>query len=303
MKKWIPGLLLLALLGTACSTKPATDTPDTVPTQPAAQQQENEGGDPSNAPAIPSLTTYAKTIEAASKLPGVPKAEIEAFAAKITELAKIIDTPDAPFPDKVKAVEELNALYTKLAANATVAQALKPVGETLKAIKDDLDTRDKEGDPSAPNDGKASPSASDNGEASPAAQQSPQAQDKGSERPAVTIDKQVTSPTGLKYTVKKAGKANGKLAEAGKMAVVHYTGTLTDGTKFDSSRDRNQPFEFMLGEGRVITGWDEGVNGMVVGERRILVVPADLGYGAQGAPPVIPQNSELIFDVELLDVK
>jgi FKBP-type peptidyl-prolyl cis-trans isomerase len=93
------------------------------------------------------------------------------------------------------------------------------------------------------------------------------------------------------------------VAEPGQTAVVHYTGWLTDGTKFDSSRDRGQPFSFPLGGGQVIAGWDEGVAGMKVGGRRKLVIPSELGYGPMGSPPVIPASATLVFDVELLDVK
>src|SRR6516225_12463149 len=87
----------------------------------------------------------------------------------------------------------------------------------------------------------------------------------------------------------------GATAVAGKPVKVHYTGWLTDGKKFDSSVDRGQPFEFTLGAGQVIKGWDEGVVGMKVGGKRQLTIPAVLGYGARGAPPVIPANAELIF--------
>ena len=95
---------------------------------------------------------------------------------------------------------------------------------------------------------------------------------------------------------------DGKEAAAGKLVIVHYTGTLLDGTKFDSSLDKGTPFQFVLGQGQVIQGWDQGVAGMKVGGKRKLTIPPDLAYGAAGIPGAIPQNSTLIFEVELLDV-
>jgi FKBP-type peptidyl-prolyl cis-trans isomerase len=112
---------------------------------------------------------------------------------------------------------------------------------------------------------------------------------------------EVTTPSGLKYTDLVVG--TGPSPSPGQTAVVHYTGTLTDGTKFDSSRDRGQPFSFVLGRGMVIKGWDEGIRTMKVGGRRRLVIPPALGYGPAGQPPKIPGNATLVFDVELLDVK
>ncbi len=94
----------------------------------------------------------------------------------------------------------------------------------------------------------------------------------------------------------------GAEAKAGQRVTVHYVGTLTDGKKFDSSRDRNEGFRFTLGRGEVIQGWDRGVAGMRVGEVRKLTIPASLGYGARGFPPVIPPNATLVFEVELLSV-
>jgi len=116
----------------------------------------------------------------------------------------------------------------------------------------------------------------------------------------------VKTVSGLEYIDQKVG--DGDIAVAGDLVDVHYTGWLQNadgskGKKFDSSRDRNQPFTFPLGAGRVIKGWDEGVAGMAVGGQRELIIPAKLGYGERGAGGVIPPNATLIFDVELLKVK
>lgn len=112
---------------------------------------------------------------------------------------------------------------------------------------------------------------------------------------------EVTTPSGLKYVDQVVG--TGDVAVAGKTASVHYRGWLENGKKFDSSVDRGQPFSFPLGAGRVIKGWDEGVQGMKVGGKRKLTIPSDLGYGSRGAGGVIPANATLIFDVELLGVR
>ncbi len=108
-------------------------------------------------------------------------------------------------------------------------------------------------------------------------------------------------PSGLWYQDVTVG--NGAEAASGRTAIVHYTGWLPDGKKFDSSRDSGQPFTFTLGAGQVIRGWDEGVAGMKVGGRRKLVLPPQLAYGDGGAPPVIPPGATLVFDVELLEVR
>ena len=110
----------------------------------------------------------------------------------------------------------------------------------------------------------------------------------------------VTTGSGLKYEDLKEG--TGAEAKAGQSVSVHYTGWLTDGQKFDSSKDRNDPFAFVLGGGMVIKGWDEGVQGMKVGGVRKLTIPPQLGYGVRGAGGVIPPNATLVFEVELLDI-
>lgn len=111
---------------------------------------------------------------------------------------------------------------------------------------------------------------------------------------------EITTPSGLVYEDIAMGE--GEAACAGQRVSVHYTGWLTDGTKFDSSKDRNDPFDFPLGAGHVIRGWDEGVQGMKVGGVRKLTIPPQLGYGARGAGGVIPPNATLVFEVELLKI-
>lgn len=109
-----------------------------------------------------------------------------------------------------------------------------------------------------------------------------------------------TTASGLRYEDEQVG--TGAQPKTGDTVVVHYTGTLADGTKFDSSRDRNEPFRFTIGVGQVIKGWDEGVASMRVGGKRRLMIPPQLGYGRRGVPGVIPADADLIFDVELLDI-
>jgi len=111
----------------------------------------------------------------------------------------------------------------------------------------------------------------------------------------------MSAPAPLQIEELKAG--SGPEAKAGQTVTVHYVGTLTNGSKFDSSRDRNEGFTFKLGAGQVIKGWDQGVAGMQVGQLRKLTIAPELGYGSRGFPPVIPPNSTLVFEVELLSMK
>ena len=127
----------------------------------------------------------------------------------------------------------------------------------------------------------------------------------------VQADKQLSVKQENKQETKMTDKlvindekiGDGVEALAGKLVTVHYTGRLTDGTKFDSSVDRNQPFRFMLGVGQVIKGWDDGVQGMKVGGKRTLIIPSNMAYGERGAGAVIPPNATLEFDVELISVE
>ena len=135
------------------------------------------------------------------------------------------------------------------------------------------------------------------------AQPSAEASSEPAEEPggeATCYEEGTKTDSGLEITDEVCG--DGAVAEAGKLVTVHYVGKLEDGTQFDASKDRGQPFEFLLGGGMVIQGWDEGIVGMAVGGKRTLVIPPELGYGSEGAGEVIPPDATLVFDVELLEV-
>ena len=125
------------------------------------------------------------------------------------------------------------------------------------------------------------------------------------EKPFIDTDfslpaEEKTTDSGLRYLDHILG--DGKMAESGNTVFVHYSGYLSDGTKFDSSHDRGQPFSFTLGQGRVIKGWDEGLLGMKIGGKRTLIIPPDMGYGERGAGGVIPPNATLMFEIELINI-
>jgi len=134
--------------------------------------------------------------------------------------------------------------------------------------------------------------------AAPASAKPAEPAEKPAEKPA-----EPAPPSNEKLGIKDLVVGKGAEAKAGDSVKVHYVGTLPDGKEFDASKKHGQPFDFELGAGRVIKGWDQGVAGMKVGGKRKLTVPPSLGYGARGFPPVIPPNSTLLFEVELLDVK
>ena len=120
-------------------------------------------------------------------------------------------------------------------------------------------------------------------------------------RPPIRSSAAITTPSGLTYLITKKGP--GPQLKAGDTVIMNYTGTLTNGLKFDSSYDRNEPFAFKLGAGQVIKGWDEGVAKLHVGDHAILVIPGKVAYGPRGVPNVIPPDATLIFIVEVIDVK
>ncbi len=122
----------------------------------------------------------------------------------------------------------------------------------------------------------------------------------GKKKKIMNTEGAITLPSGLKYVEIKEG--TGASPKTGQLVEVHYTGWLEDGEKFDSSKDRGRTFEFMIGKGRVIKGWDEGVATMKVGGTRKLIIPSKLGYGSQGAGNVIPPDATLIFEVELIGI-
>lgn len=123
----------------------------------------------------------------------------------------------------------------------------------------------------------------------------------GSDAAAECPEDVMTEESGLKYEELECGE--GQEAQRGDVVTVHYTGTLENGEKFDSSRDRGEPFTLQLGAGNVIEGWEQGIPGMNVGGERKLIIPPELGYGEAGSPPVIPPNATLIFEVELLKIE
>ena len=162
-------------------------------------------------------------------------------------------------------------------------------------------TNPEEANPSEVIPSEVIPSEENSSEEIPTDEDKPIETNNKAEKENKDMGDSVTTASGLKYIDIEEG--NGETPNVGQTVVVHYTGTLEDGTKFDSSRDRNSPFSFKIGIGQVIKGWDEGVGTMKPGSRRQLIIPPELGYGQRGAGGVIPPNATLIFDVELLEIK
>ena len=203
---------------------------------------------------------------------------------------------------------QTEALPDRENAKMEAPTAIPPSGPTPVAtpaptgVTSGLEQPDVTGETTGASQGAA---ATQSPEARPAATEVVLQNDGQSETPQksneVKMDALTTTPSGLQYRDLTVG--DGTAASQGDTAVVHYTGWLLDGTKFDSSVDRGTPFEFPIGAGRVIRGWDEGVGSMNVGGKRELIIPPDLAYGDRGAGGVIPPGATLKFEVELLDLK
>lgn len=303
MKKWIPGLIMLAVAACACS--PAKDTPAAPDAQsaPPAVTDKQDADAPQAADskagevdeflqkAVANLRTFSKAIDGMAALPGVPADKMKEAASQMSQAADKLESEAVKAPEKVKAIEDAMKSMEEITKGLdTNNEIQKKIAPTLNEFKDSLVSIA----------GKLQPEPQEAEQAQPEVQEAP-AGDKLPEAMPAPSGSPVVSDTGLKYTILVEG--NGDEAKDGNVVSVHYTGTLTNGSKFDSSLDRGVPFEFKLGEGQVIKGWDEGVKGMKIGEKRRLEIPPELGYGEHGAGGVIPPNATLLFDVELLEVK
>lgn len=258
---------------TAKVSKPATPAKSAKSAQ-ANTATKSAPAAPSNKPVAPAKTATAtkSATPAASAKPTTP--------AKSTAPTKAVASSNTAKP-------ATSTAPVKPATPAVNASAAKPPATTGT-------TPAKPAPPAKPeNEAKPAQAPATPAENAPPAKPGDADTNKG--------NKMTTTASGLQYEDIKVGE--GASPTKGQTVKVHYTGTLEDGTKFDSSRDRNEPFQFTIGVGQVIKGWDEGVMSMKVGGRRKLVIPATLGYGARGAGGVIPPNATLIFDVELLGVE
>jgi peptidylprolyl isomerase len=221
---------------------------------------------------------------------GAKAAADEAQPATISAERRTIEGAEEPKAEEPKAEgEEAKAEGEKVEEGKVEGEEAKAEGEKVEEGKVEGEEAKAEGEKAGTEEPATAEPKADEGE--------------GTEEPKEgdVDEKTVTTPSGLKYVEIKEG--DGANPSPGQLVIVHYTGWLLDGTKFDSSVDRGDPFRFPIGMGRVIRGWDEGVMTMKIGGKRKLIIPAELGYGARGAGNVIPPNSTLVFEVELLGVQ
>ena len=210
------------------------------------------------------------------------------------------DTPDTAKAKETKATQMSDEAREKASANAekeTIEVEKKADEAAKETIEGEKATQEVEKEAAKEEEETQKKMIETKTEALKAEKKEMEKEAKESAMKADTI----TTESGLKYIDLKVG--TGPSPKKGDMVTVHYVGTLTNGRKFDSSVDRGEPYQFRIGEGRVIDGWDEGVMTMKVGGKRKLIIPANLAYGESGFRGIIPPNATLIFEVELLDVK
>lgn len=302
MKKWIPSFLLVAALATGCSSSgQGTAGEPAAQGQAAVASQSQSSSQADQAAATPKLAEAAKALRGISKnlekIASVPTPATE----KLVSLARTLEAAATTLEDtkldrEVKA-EALKMAQSQIAALGNEANIPKEVlVEATKSLDKIVAEAEAALFPEQAASTDVAPSSGDQAQSTASPVASPAAETVGK------VGTAVTTPSGLIFTILKAG--DGDSVVDGDTVSVHYTGTLKEnGKKFDSSLDRGTPFEFTVGAHQVIAGWDEGLKGMKKGEKRKLEIPADLGYGKSGAGDVIPPNSTLLFEIELLDIR